>query len=155
MKLGKTLRWGTLLLILLFIAIQFLPVRRDNPKVTTEIQAPPEVMSILRTACYDCHSYETRWPWYSHVAPVSWWLAHHVHEGREDLNFSRWPLLDFAAQRDARSDIARQIEKDEMPLKSYRLGHPEARLDARQRAILLDWARDDGSEMQEEQLESH
>ena len=153
MKAGKILRRGVLPLAALFVAAQFVPVRRDNPPVTHDVQAPPAVASILRAACYDCHSNETHWPWYSHVAPVSWWLADHVHEGRKDLNFSRWPILDFEAQRDARSDIVQQIEKDEMPLWSYRLGHPEARLDAGQKATLLEWARDAGNGTVEDELE--
>ena len=68
-------------------------------------------------------------------------MVDHVGDGRADLNFSQWPVLDLEAQGDALRDIVQQLEKDKMPLKSYRLGHPEARLDARQKAVLLDWAR--------------
>jgi hypothetical protein len=129
-------------MVVLLAAIQLVPVPRTNPPVTAEVIAPADVKAILRRACFDCHSNETRWPWYSHVAPVSWWLADHVGAGRKDLNFSQWPVLDLEAQSDALRDIVQQIEKDKMPLKSYRLGHPEARLDDRQKAVLLDWARD-------------
>ena len=153
MKAGKLLRRVGLTAAVLVVAAQFVPVRRDNPPVAMDVQAPPAVKDILRAACYDCHSNETRWPWYSRVAPVSWWLADHVHEGRKDLNFSRWPILDFEAQRDAREDIVQQIEKGEMPLASYRLGHPEARLDAGQKAALLDWARGGGGARDEDELE--
>lgn len=135
---------STAVLAVLLAAIQLVPVKRTNPPVTAEVIAPDDVRAILRRACFDCHSNETHWPWYSHVAPISWWMVDHVGEGREDLNFSQWPVLDLEAQSDALRDIVQQIEKDEMPLKSYRLGHPEARLDARQKAVLLGWARAGG-----------
>ncbi len=140
-RIGKRPVIGsTVILAVLLLAIQLVPVARTNPPVTSEIHAPVPVMTILRAACYDCHSNLTRWPWYSHMAPISWWLVDHVDEGRKDLNFTEWPVLDFAAQRDAMGDIAHQIEKNKMPLRSYRLGHPEARLDAQQKQTLLDWA---------------
>ena len=140
MKRKRAVGWSALILGALLIAIQFVPVARVNPPVKSDLQASPEVKEILRGACYDCHSHETRWPWYSRIAPLSWWLADHIREGRADLNFSQWPLLDFEAQADALEDIAAQIKKGKMPLRSYRLAHPEARLDARQKGILLDWA---------------
>jgi heme-binding protein len=125
--------------ILLGIA-QLVPVERSNPPVQSDVDAPPEVRTILRGACYDCHSHETRWPWYSRVAPGSWLLASHVKEGRGDLNFSEWPVVDFEAREDAMKDIHKQIEKDKMPLRSYRWMHPDARLTDTQRATLLQWA---------------
>ena len=94
-KVGRRLLW---VLIAVVIIIQFIPVDRSHPPARSEIEAPPEVMEILRTACYDCHSYETDWPWYGYVAPVSWLLARHVKKGRADLNFSEWPALDFELQ---------------------------------------------------------
>lgn len=124
----------------LLVAIQFVPVHRTNPPVTTQVQAPAAVMTILRAACFDCHSNQTRWPWYSHVAPVSWWLVDHVNEGRKNLNFTQWPLLDLEAQREAMHDIVKQIEKNKMPLRSYRIGHSAARLSAAQKQTLLEWA---------------
>ena len=126
----------------LLAAIQFVPVARTNPPVQADVSAPPAVASILRRACYDCHSNETRWPWYSRVAPVSWWLAEHVEDGRKDLNFSEWPVFDFEEQVDTLSDIREQVGERKMPLASYQLGHPEARLDAEERKVLLEWAAD-------------
>lgn len=124
----------------LFAAIQLVPVSRTNPPVQSNVSVPAAVDSILRRACYDCHSNETRWPWYSRVAPISWWLADHVKDGRKDLNFSEWPVFDFEAQDLAFGDITTQLKKGKMPPASYKLGHPEARLDERERGILLEWA---------------
>lgn len=78
------------IIVLLIAAIQFVPVSRSNPPVETEIAVPDNVKSVLKRACYDCHSNEVKWPWYSYVAPVSWLVAYDVKEGREELNFSTW-----------------------------------------------------------------
>ena len=134
-------RWSTLGLGIVFLALQFVPVDRANPPVQLDVDAPGEVSAILRRACYDCHSHETRWPWYSHVAPLSWWIAEHVEHGRADLNFSQWPMFDLVEQGMALEDIEEQIRKGEMPLKNYLILHPEARLSEQERVTLLDWAR--------------
>jgi len=120
---------------------QLVPVDRTNPPVRVEVQAPPEVHAILRRACYDCHSHETRWPWYSHVAPVSWLVSHDVHEGRGDLDFSDWPQLDFEARDLQLADIRKQIEKKKMPLWYYLPLHPDARLSDADRAKIVEWTR--------------
>jgi len=126
--------------IAVFILIQFVPVDRGNPPVLSDVQAPAEVQSILRRSCYDCHSHETHWPWYAFVAPASWFLVDQIEEAREDLNFSDWPVFGFEEQALALDDIRGQIRKGEMPLDSYLLLHPEARLSDSDRKILLDWA---------------
>jgi hypothetical protein len=123
------------------VAIQLVPVNRSNPPVEFEVDPPAEVHAILRRACYDCHSHETKWPWYSRVAPVSWLVARDVHRGRDDLNFSDWPVFDFEAQDHALADIAKQIDRGRMPLPIYRAMHPGARLSEADRRRLLDWAR--------------
>jgi len=125
-------------------AAQFIPVDRSNPPVTGEVSAPPAVQALLRRACYNCHSNETRWPWYSRVAPVSWFVAGHVHDGRDDLNFSEWPVFDLEGQDLAMEDIQKQMRKHGMPLKSYLLIHPEARLTDAEYDTLARWA---GAEM--------
>lgn len=124
----------------LMLGIQFIPVDRSNPPVEADVQAPPVVKEILHRACFDCHSHETAWPWYSRVAPVSWFVAHHVNEGRSDLNFSRWPAYDLDAQDHILREVHEVIKAGEMPLDSYVMGHPEARLSPQDRAQLLDWA---------------
>lgn len=124
---------------LVLIGIQFIQVERTNPAVQSEIRAPDSVSAILRRACYNCHSNQTTWPWYSYVAPASWYLVRHVNRGRGDLNFSEWPALDFETQELTLNDIREQIEKGRMPLKSYLLLHPEARLSESDRRILVQW----------------
>lgn len=122
------------------LAIQFVPVDRSNPPVETEAPAPPAVREVLRRACYDCHSNETRWPWYSRVAPVSWLVAHDVTEGRRELNFSTWNRLDAAKQVKALRETWEEVDEGEMPLRIYLPTHPEARLSDSDRALLRAWA---------------
>jgi hypothetical protein len=124
-----------------FAVLQLIGVDRTNPPVISEVSAPHEVQSILRRACYDCHSNETRWPWYSRVAPASWFVAHHVEDARGDLNFSEWPEYDFELQEHAMEDIEEQISERKMPLRSYLILHPDARLTDAERKVLLDWAK--------------
>lgn len=124
-----------------FLALQFVPVERSNPPATTALTAPPEVAALLERACYDCHSHATKWPWYSRLAPVSFWVVRHVEDGRRHLNFSRWPILDPEAQEHLLRDIGREVEEGEMPLRSYTFGHPEARLTDEERGRIIAWAR--------------
>lgn len=127
-------------MMILLGAAQFIPVDRTNPPVTSEVDAPPAVLALLRRACYDCHSNRTRWPWYSHVAPISWFLADHVHDGRADLNFSEWPVFDLEGQSLAMEDIRKEMTHHGMPLKSYLILHPEARLTDAEYDTLARWA---------------
>jgi hypothetical protein len=100
----------------------------------------PEIGELLRTACYDCHSNETRWPWYAHVAPASWLLARDVNEGRKHLNFSAWGKYAEGRRLLALDGIAEEVAESEMPLPPYLLLHPEADMDSSARARLIDWA---------------
>lgn len=122
------------------VLIQLWPVERTNPPVTAEISAPPEVMEVIRAACYDCHSNETRWPWYGYVAPVSWLVAHDVNEAREKLNFSEWGLLSQEDVAESREEVWEEVEEGDMPLRKYVWLHPEARLSEEQRQVLRRWS---------------
>lgn len=119
----------------LLIAIQVVPYGRahDNPPVTgapTWVDA--EVKALFTDACADCHSNETRWPWYTNVAPISWITTLHVVEGREAFNVSTYPRVGEG------DEAAETIEEGEMPQRSYVLLHPEARLTVGERAVLAD-----------------
>ncbi|MBI5069792.1 MAG: heme-binding domain-containing protein [Deltaproteobacteria bacterium] len=116
---------------------QLVPVRRENPPVVHDAEAPPEVKAILRRACYDCHSNETVWGPHTSVAPISWLAAHDVSEGREELNFSRW-----GQERPGRvgRKLRHVLADGEMPPWIYVVGHPSARLSAADQAALSAWA---------------
>src|SRR6478672_7737844 len=89
----RWLLWTLTGLFVAFLAAQIVPVTRVNPPVEGDLTAPADVKAVLRRACYDCHSNETVWPWYSHVAPVSWLVADDVNKGRRHWNFSTWNHL--------------------------------------------------------------
>lgn len=125
---------------ILLLSLQAVPVDRSNPPVEKEIDAPAEVRAILRRACYDCHSHETVWPWYSRVAPMSLLVAHDVEEGREELNFSRWNYADPAVEARVRRALWHEVEEGEMPLWFYTPLHPDARLSPADKEQLKAWA---------------
>ena len=128
--------------IIVLALIQLIPIDRDNPATdpSSEIVFDVEVKQIIQTACYDCHSNQTSWPWYSYVAPVSWLVAYHVHQGREEMNFSQWNLYSDKRMDRKLREIIEEIEEEEMPLPIYLLTHSEADIDANQREILINWA---------------
>lgn len=141
----RALIWVGTILGILLLAIQFVPVDRSNPARQTRVPASPEARAILQRACYDCHSNEVRWPWYSYVAPVSWLVAKDVKEGREALNFSTWNLLSAAEQADAFNESWEKVQQGEMPLWFYLPLHPSAKLSPADRAILQSWASSGGA----------
>lgn len=134
---------AVVVLVTVLLLAQLVPVARSNPPVVAPITAPPEVMTVLDRACADCHSHETRWPWYSRVAPVSWLVVRDVDEGREKLNLSTWGALEPKRQQKLREEMWEEVSEGEMPLRMYRLAHPEARLSEADRELLRRWAGED------------
>jgi hypothetical protein len=138
----KKLKWIFGALVVAFGLLQFTNPARTNPPVVNDLAAtnapPPEITALLRAACYDCHSYETKWPLYSRIAPSSWLVVSDVNEGRKHLNFSAWPA-DPAAIAKKLDRINEVLDYREMPLKKYTLLHPEARLSDARRKQLMDW----------------
>lgn len=137
----KKLKLIFIIFAAVFILIQLIPVNRSNPAFdnTSEIAAPPEVMSILKTSCYDCHSNETVWPAYSYIAPLSLLISNHVQEGRKELNFSEWASYSFEKQQKKLEEIQEEVSEDNMPMPVYLLMHSEGKLTAEQKMILHKW----------------
>ena len=121
------------------IVIQFIPVDRSNPPAEGEIMESTELKTVLKKSCYDCHSNETVWPWYSYVAPVSWLVADDVHEGRRHLNFSNWQNIEVRKVSKAKQEIWEMVSEGEMPLSKYVLLHPEAKLSEKDKQIIKNW----------------
>lgn len=134
-----------LILLAAFAASQF--IRPDTKAPDTDslqdliavTQPNEEIAGLLRTACYDCHSNETQYPWYYRITPVNWWVQHHVNEGREEGNLSVWAALSEKHRAHFVDEAAELIEAAEMPLPSYTWMHGDARLDQRQRKLLIDF----------------
>ncbi len=140
--------WLAVLVVAIVLVIQVIPVERNVSTVPpgqsfekTE-KVPANVAAILKVSCYDCHSNNTRYPWYSVLQPGAWFMAQHIKKGKEELNFDEFNNYSKRRKKAKIKSIIRQIEKDEMPLKSYRMMHGNARLSADEKKELLDFFRD-------------
>ena len=102
-------------------------------------QANSEVATILKTSCYDCHSNQPVYPWYTNVAPLSWWIKHHINEGSEHLNFSEWGNYKLKRKDHKLEECIEMIEEGEMPMSSYTLIHGNAKLNDAQKTLLINW----------------
>jgi hypothetical protein len=132
----RLVRWVLYSAFAAFLAAQFVPYGRDhaNPPVSAEPKwDSPQTRSLTMTACGDCHSNQTTWPWYSNIAPISWLVQSHVDGGRSSLNFSAWDK----PQDTSISDIVEAIRSGSMPTWDYKLMHPSANLSSSQKAALI------------------
>lgn len=136
-----------LALLVVFIVIQFVKPDKnqssaDSPNdIFSHYQAPDSTKQLIRTVCYDCHSNNTAYPWYAEIQPVAWWLAHHVDEGKAEMNFS-----EFASYAPKKADhkleeLVEMVSEEEMPLQSYTILHKNARLSDSQRLSITNWAK--------------
>ena len=143
----KALKWSAVALALLFLGAQAYRPARTNPPVDerktlhANTQVSPEVGAILERSCNDCHSSETVWPWYSNVAPISWFLQSHVEEGRRELSFSEWGTYAKRKRERKLHEICEQVESGQMPLTSYLPLHPSARLSDEDKRVLCEWTK--------------
>lgn len=128
----KTLKIIALIILVAFIGIQFIPTERNQsdfvPKTDFLLvhNTPENIGNLLMESCYDCHSNNTKYPWYNRVQPVAWFLEDHIIEGKKELNFSEWDEYSNRRKNSKLNSIISQITDDEMPLFSYTLLHREA-----------------------------
>ena len=141
----KTLQLIAVAVATFFVGAQFVRPDRTNPPVDagqtleSRVEVTPEVAAILDRACSDCHSNETRWPWYSNVAPASWFVADHVNHGRHHLNFSTWGNYTARESEEMLEQICSEVKRGMMPLKSYIWLHPDAKLSEADAKTICDW----------------
>jgi hypothetical protein len=134
------LRLGLLFsIVALLVGIQLLPSGVSNPASKGEVFAPLEIQDTLRRSCYDCHSNQTQWPWYAHVAPFSWAVARDIELGRRQLNFSEWGDYSAVTRKRKLQWMGRALQQEVMPPLSYRLIHPSSRLSPLDRVRLERW----------------
>ncbi len=129
--------------LLVSVLVHPLPHETSDPSAPLLMGAdsPESVRTVLAQACGNCHSQNTRWPWYSHVAPFSWLIENDVKRAREHLNLSRWNILDAVEQRSLLTSIATVVENREMPLHKYLMFHGEARLSPEDSLQVIEWTR--------------
>ena len=129
------------------LAIQFVGPKRTNPPIdpsrelSAHVKTPPEVAGILERSCLDCHSHQTRWPWYSKVAPVSWFVISDVNEARRHMNFSDWAKYNQQKALDRLNGICEETSEGGMPLSSYLWMHSDAKLTPQDVRTLCEWSR--------------
>ena len=133
---------------IVFIAIQFYPrnnnnVAKNNSTYSLALSetTSDSVLQILKTSCYDCHSNNSVYPWYSNIQPFSWWINHHIYEGKEYLNFDEWGTYTLKKKKHILHEIEEQIEEGEMPLESYTWIHKNAVLTQQQKKMIYDWVK--------------
>lgn len=144
----KALKRIVMIVAVLFVAAQFVRPARTNPPVDraldvhTTAQVPPEVSSILKRSCYDCHSHETDWPWYTEITPINWWIVDtHVEHGRGHYNYNEWGKMTVQDRDHILDEICEEVEAGAMPIPSYLILHNDARLSESDKRTLCDWTK--------------
>lgn len=127
------------------VGIQFSPTKRNQNKTISDadfaktFEVPKNVLTILKTSCYDCHSNYTEYPWYNKIQPISWLLENHIKKGKSELNLSEFGAYSKRKRRSKLRAIINQIKDDEMPLTSYTLIHPNAKLSDKDKSTIINW----------------
>jgi hypothetical protein len=145
MKLIKKI--SAILIVLLIVMQFFRPTKNINGStaalnndISKVLNVPANVQLMMQTSCYDCHSNNSKYPWYANVQPVAWWLNHHIEEGKQEINFNEFATYRPRRQYRKLQEIVDQIKEDEMPMSSYTLIHKNATLSAEQKNIIITWA---------------
>ncbi len=120
--------------------IQFFPVKRDNPRITADFYTPAVVKNIFAKGCYDCHSNQTKWPWYAYIAPVSWIVAQDVNEGRAHLNFSDWGNYSGEKRAKLMGEIWEELDEERMPPGLYLFMHSDSKISIEEKSLIKSWA---------------
>jgi len=137
-----------LVLLVVFVGIQFIPTERNQSDVVLKSDfllvnnSPENIGSLLQVSCYDCHSNNTRYPWYNKVQPIAYFLERHIKEGKAELNFSEWEAYSNRRKNSKLRSIISQIQDDEMPLYSYTLIHRDAVYSDSEKEMVIEYMRD-------------
>ena len=133
-------------LLAVFIVIQFFRPEKNTSSAPTpndlfaHYQAPDSLKQLIKTACYDCHSNNTVYPWYSQIQPVAWWLDDHIKVGKKKFNFSEFASYDAKKADHKMEELIEMVKEKEMPLQSYTMVHTDSKLTDEQRVAMTDWA---------------
>merc|ERR1711916_326668 len=141
----KLIKWGMLILLILLIGVQFIP--KDNNRqlhiskydIRSLYIIPDNTLKILEKSCFDCHSNNTDYPWYSKIQPVRYFLDNHIREGKNMLNFSEFGNYSERRKRNKIRSIISQIQEGKMPISTYTIIHREADLSNQDKKIIIDW----------------
>lgn len=144
MKILKKIGW---FLVIVFVIAQFFGPEKNEGDIASlstfvnETNPPEEVHVILKETCFDCHSNKTKYPWYSGITPLNYWMADHVKEGKKELNFSKWGEYSLRRKEHKMEELYEEVEKKNMPLNPYTWTHADANLTDEQIKKIVDWAK--------------
>lgn len=148
----KKIGW---ILLIALIAIQFFrPAKNASAApsanaITTVYPVPDNVKQLMNTACNDCHTNNTNYPWYANIQPVAWWLNDHIQEGKKEINFDEFAGYNLRRQYHKMEEVIEQVKEGEMPLESYTWIHKNAQLTAEQKQQITTWAQSVMTAMQQ------
>lgn len=145
--MSKTLKISLLILVIFFIALQFIPAYQlpemgDDSGDLIENNSeniPEDIQLMLKQSCYDCHSNTPEFPWYANIAPAKWLVNRDIIEGREELNFSEWDEIDILSQASVLDEMNTEVQEGEMPMKVYTLIHRNAKLSEEDKKAFEEW----------------
>jgi hypothetical protein len=132
-------------LLIVFVALQFIrPTRNSSTTLSTNdiskaYIVPENVLKVFEKSCYDCHSNNSAYPWYTNIQPIGLWMQQHIDEGKDELNFSEFKSYSIKRQLKKMKEIRNEINEDEMPLSSYLIIHRDANLNNEQKKNIIDW----------------
>jgi hypothetical protein len=142
----KFLKYFAIGIVVALVLFQLVPKPAKNNStqlsandISQRYPVPADVAAVLKSSCYDCHSNNTVYPWYSHVQPVAMWLGNHINDGKREINFSEFLAAPVGRQYKKMAEVKEQVEKNEMPLASYTLIHTYAKLTPEQKTMLSNW----------------
>ncbi len=156
MTIKRVVKVFGVVIAVVFVLIQFIQPNRTNPPVdsamtiTADLKIPSPVQSLLDRGCRDCHSNETRWPFYAYIAPVSWLVSYDVSEGRKHFNMSEWGKYKMGKKVQKLSGIYEAVSDKSMPLPKYIPLHPEANFSQSERDTLAQWAKKEGGKLMDD-----
>jgi hypothetical protein len=142
----KILKYSALFLLAALIVIQFFRPEKNKQEgepvnhISKAFAIPDDVNIILKKACYDCHSNNTRYPWYANIQPVAWWLASHINDGKKELNLSEFANYNLRRQYRKMEEVIDEVKEGKMPLNSYTWTHKDAKLTTEEKAKITGWA---------------
>ena len=142
----KILKYSALFLLAALIVIQFFRPEKNKQEgeavnhISKAFAIPDDVTIILKKACYDCHSNNTRYPWYANIQPVAWWLASHINDGKKELNLSEFANYNLRRQYRKMEEVIDEVKEGKMPLNSYTWTHKDAKLTTEEKAKITGWA---------------
>jgi hypothetical protein len=150
MNVRKTAKYSLVVVLIVFVLMQFIQPKRENPAVDpaqtmqTQLNVPADIAALLDRGCKDCHSNQTVWPFYAYIAPASWLVSYDVMEGRKNFNMSEWGKYKDSKKAQKLSGIYQEVTDRSMPLPKYIPLHPEAKFTDAERSALSAWAQHEG-----------